>query len=40
MAFNSLVKFAKDKNEASKAEAAEKKSAVGNQKLQLVYTQP
>jgi hypothetical protein len=37
--FNSLLKFANYKKEASKADAAEKQSVVGNQKLQLVNTQ-
>lgn len=37
--FNTLLKFANYKKEASKADAAEKQSAAGNQKLQLVNKQ-
>ncbi len=37
--FNSVLKFANYKKEASKADAAEKMSSVTNQKLQLVNTQ-
>jgi hypothetical protein len=37
--FNTLLKFANYKKEASKADAADKQSAAGNQKLQLVNKQ-
>ncbi|MGA2981267.1 MAG: hypothetical protein ABSD76_16885 [Terriglobales bacterium] len=37
--FNTLLKFANYKKEASKADAADKQAAVGNQKLQLVNKQ-
>ena len=37
--FNTLLKFANYKKEASKADAADKQAAAGNQKLQLVNKQ-
>ncbi|SPE41144.1 hypothetical protein SBA7_150003 [Candidatus Sulfotelmatobacter sp. SbA7] len=37
--FNTLLKFANNKKEASKADAADKQAGAGNQKLQLVNKQ-